>query len=331
MLSRYRFFMNGFKVSCILIGLVMLSGCDQRNKSSLDLPSLRLSTKVTPAQPRPGETFVFRIDLDYQKSAFKNPLEPPQVGSKIQGLSIVEDRINSAEEVDSRIYISREYALRAEIASAYILPEVQISTEDGQLIKTGKIYLEISSDGTGLGAQDIADIDPLTEHKFSRDFSGYWWLLLFLLIIAISIALYRRASKDELMEIALEPWEWVESEIKRVEIQELLNQEKYREFYDAWSQICRGYLNRRFGIQAEESTLQELLPLISSLDLAKELQSDFQILFPEADLARFAEVYKGQVRLQRALDFLIKLVEQTTVKDNPADQYEEYVEGDEVA
>ena len=323
--------MNACRLLFLVTGLLLLFGCSKDDSSTQNITSVRLTSSVTPAQPRPGESFVFKIDLDYEKDLFQKGLEVPQIGSKIEGLSVIQDRLTEPSEVGTRIYVSREYELRAEVASAYILPEVEVKLDNGTSARAGKIYLEISTDAAGLGFEDIADIDPLVEQKFERNYSGYWILLGISSLILLSVLLYRRAIRDELLEIPVEPWEWVESEMQRVEIQNLLQTEQFREFYDAWSLICRGYLNRRFGIQAEESTLEELLPLLHDITLSDDLLADLKQLFQEADLARFADIYRGKSRLQKALDMLSMLVEQTTVKETEEDQFEDYVEGDESA
>lgn len=323
--------MNVFKLVWVLSGLLLLVGCSSKDSSSRDLPSVRLTSSVTPAQPRPGESFKFRIDLDFDKNVFEKELEVPQVGSKIESLSVIQDRLIEPSEIASRVYISREYELRADVAGAYILPEVEVKLVDGTSARAGKIYLEISAEDSGLGAEDIADIDPLTDQKFERNYSGYWALLGISVLILLSIWLYRRATRDELIEIPVEPWQWVESEIQRFKIQDLMEAERFKEFYDAWSLICRGYLNRRFGINAEESTLEELLPLLNDIALTQELLDELKPLFQEADLARFAEIYRGKNHLQKALDLLSKLVEQTTVRETEEDQFEDFEEGDEGA
>ncbi len=323
--------MNVCRLVLILAFAIFLSGCQSEKVNETDTPELRLISKVTPSQPVPGEAFIFSISVDYDSNIYTEEQLPPEVGSKINGLSVVQDRLGEIERVGSRVYRSREYELRAELAGAYILPEAVMKTLQGEVIKSGKIYLEISTEGQGLGEQDILDIDPLLEQQFERNYSGYFWLLGAIGLVGLVILIYRRATRDELLEVPLEPWEWVESELERYDLEKLVEHEHFRDFYDAWSRICRGYFNRRFGLNAEESTLEELLPSLRNIDLPEKIQHELQGLFPEADLARFAEVYRGQNRLNTALSVLKDLVEQTTEKHSEDDQYENLEEGDEVA
>ncbi len=323
--------MNECKFILILITAAILSGCQNTKVSNSKIPDLRLISKIEPSQPRPGEIFTYSISIDYDSNVYKQKQLPPQLGSKIKGLSIVQDRLNEIEQVGSRAYQTREYDLRAELAGVYVLPEAVIKTRDGGELKSGKIYLDITSEEQGLGEQDILDIDPILDQKFNRQYSGYYWLISAIGLIGLAILIYRRSTRDELLEIPLEPWEWVQLELDRSNLEILIEQESFREFYDTWSRICRGYFNRRFGLSAEESTLEELLPALKNINLPEKIHNEFQALFPEADLARFANIYRGKNRLSIALNALKNLVEQTTEKQSEDDQYENFEEGDEVA
>tara|TARA_Y100000589_G_scaffold57133_1_gene47435 strand:- start:3956 stop:4933 length:978 start_codon:yes stop_codon:yes gene_type:complete len=323
--------MNECKLILVLITVIFIVGCQREEIPDLDTPGIRLFSKVTPSQPKPGEAFIYSISIDYDKNLYKNQKLPPQLGSQIEGISVIADRLSKIEQVGSRIYRSRDYELRAELAGVYILPEAVLKTAEGNELKSGKIYLEISSEEQGLGEQDILDIDPLLDQTFERNYSGYLWLLSACILLGLVLFIYRRATRDELLEVPLEPWEWVESELERHNLGKLVEQEQFRDFYDAWSGICRGYFNRRFGLNAEESTLEELLPSLRSIDLPEKIQRELQGFFPEADLARYADVYRGQNRLEAALSVLKDLVEQTTHKTSENDQYENFEEGDEIA
>ena len=323
--------MNECKLILILMAAIVLSGCQSKNVIDSEAPALRLISKVTPSNPRPGDNFTYRVSVDYDGKVYPEEQLPPPLGSQINGLSVVEDRLNEIEQVGSRIYRSRDYKLRAELAGVYILPEAVMKARDGSEVKSGKIYLEITAEEQGLGEQDILDIDPLVDQKFNRQYIGYIWLLSAIVLIGLAILIYRRSTRDELFEIPLEPWEWVELELGRSNIEILIEQERFRDFYDAWSRICRGYFNRRFGLHAEESTLEELLPALREIDLPEKFQNEMQALLPEADLARFADIYRGQNRLRIALDSLKNLVDQTTEKQHEDDQYENFEEGDELA
>lgn len=323
--------MNECRLILILITAILISGCKNIDVSNPKNPEMRLISKVLPSQPRPGETFTYSISLDYDSNVYNEKQLPPQIGSQIKGLSVVEDRLNEIKKVGSRVYISRDYKLRAELAGAYILPEARIKTRDGNEIKSGKIYLEVTAEEQGLGEQDILDIDPLVDQQFDRQYVGYLWLLSVIGLVSLAFFVYRNSNRDELLEVPLEPWEWVELELERSNLEVLIEQESFRDFYDSWSRICRGYFNRRFALQAEESTLEELLPALKKIDLPEKLQHELQAIFPEADLARFADIYRGQSRLDVALNALKSLVDQTTSKDSEDEQYENLEEGDEIA
>ena len=323
--------MNECRLILILITAILISGCKSTGVSNPKNPEMRLISKVSPSQPRPGETFTYSISLDYDSNAYSEKQLPPQIGSQIKGLSVVEDRLNEIKKVGSRVYISRDYKLRAELAGAYILPEARIKNRDGNEIKSGKIYLEVTAEEQGLGEQDILDIDPLVDQQFDRQYVGYLWLFSVIGLVSLAFFDYRNSNRDELLEVPLEPWEWVELELERSNLEILIEQESFRDFYDAWSRICRGYFNRRFALQAEESTLEELLPALKKIDLPDKLQHELQAIFPEADLARFADIYRGQSRLDVALNALKSLVDQTTNKDSEDEQYENLEEGDEIA
>jgi hypothetical protein len=90
-----------------------------------------------------------------------------------------------------------------------------------------------------------------------------------------------------------------------------------KEYYSRLSEIVRGYLGERYGVEALECTSSELLSALRALPapgLPRDALAEF---LSEADLVKFARAQRTPDDCARALDFAYALVERTTAPPLP--------------
>jgi len=256
---------------------ILFVGCtrDGKEPSPTDAPEasapVELTTQADPAKARIGEPITFRITLEVDP---KLSAELPEVGSRIQGLRIVDMGKEGPKKREGRIWSQRWYALKADLAGSYVLPAVSIPYTDSegkdQVAETNQVFVEVESVlGQTTDEQDIRDLKPLEKAK--REIPG-WWPLLLLGILAIfgllaGLILYF-GRKRKTWEAHRTPEQIAMEELENLEATGLLEEARYREYVFGLSLIFRRYLEGRFRVPAAEQTTEEVL---ASLRKAKHL------------------------------------------------------------
>ncbi len=91
-----------------------------------------------------------------------------------------------------------------------------------------------------------------------------------------------------------------------------------RAFYFRLSAILREYLQGRFGINAPEMTVEELLPRIKGMDLPVDLKGRLQALLRSAEPVKFAGAAAVARQMAADRDFAVAFVRETAPEGAPA-------------
>lgn len=84
-----------------------------------------------------------------------------------------------------------------------------------------------------------------------------------------------------------------------------------KDFYFELSQVFRGYMQQRFGIEALEMTTEEFLPQVRGLQLETELFNGVKELFHYSDPVKFAAIPADHVKMETDLKFVRMFVNKT--------------------
>ncbi len=140
---------------------------------------------------------------------------------------------------------------------------------------------------------DIYDIKSLEKIGYDKRIIKYGIILL-IVILLIGLLFYlidyfiRRRKKEKIEEIVIIP-----ADIEAYDLLEELKKNNVleaREYYFRLTSILRGYMGRRFEIDAPEMTTEELLPQINDLDFEKILKFNLKSLLTSTDPVKFAGV-----------------------------------------
>ena len=83
-------------------------------------------------------------------------------------------------------------------------------------------------------------------------------------------------------------------------------------FYFRLSLAFREYIGKRFSINAAEMTTEELLPVLRSLPLEKDLASDARRFFDYSDPVKYAGAVPERTKMERHLEIVRFFVKKTT-------------------
>ena len=173
-------------------------------------------------------------------------------------------------------------------------------------VSTGPVSVKVLSVGKKLIDKD--DIRPI-KSQVSMGLRYFWsWvmgliaLVLFLLVTAMIVRRKIREYKDA--ESRKPPHERVKIEIVRLKDHGYLEEKNYKAFYSELSDILRRYLERRFGLEALESTTAELLAELDRRSFEKSVRDGIRDVLTESDLIKFAKLaptYELAGRLETAI------------------------------
>ena len=189
----------------------------------------------------------------------------------------------------------KKFILTAFQLGEYILEPVEIEFRpkggEVQKIKTGRIFLTVKSVAGGKEITDIRGLKGI--HAIPRKILGGILLLLGLLALFLIPSVYawwkKKAAQPPVPKRILSSEEEALQELSRLFDSDLIRQGKVKEYYLRFSEILRGYLERRHSIQAIESTTFEILSLLRGKNLSGILRSKIKDVLEFSDLAKFAK------------------------------------------
>lgn len=106
--------------------------------------------------------------------------------------------------------------------------------------------------------------------------------------------------------------EIIMGQLNELEAKKLWQQDQLKLYYSELTDILRTYLEKRFTINAMESTSDEIIEQIQHIPEAKQLEPDITYVLQLADMAKFAKSRPLANENVKAMDLVKQFVEQTT-------------------
>lgn len=163
--------------------------------------------------------------------------------------------------------------------------------------------------------QDLYDIKEPLEPPFD------WIPLLIGLGIGIVLIvgtwfyikwLKKRKNRVKLTpEQMLTPYEYAQLQMTEIEKEQLYQAGKIKEYYSRLTDVMRLYMERQMGINAMESTADELIEKMREIRLPKELQERIDELIHLSALVKYAKEKPGVGQNESALKTVKAFLEQT--------------------
>jgi len=179
----------------------------------------------------------------------------------------------------------------------FVLDPVKIEyrTEAGEIksITTEKIYLKVKSVAEGKPKTDIRGLKgvmPLTQKILKWVIISAVSSLLLLFGWLIYDRLIRKKGRlAKPKEPELTPEETALFELNHLFDSELIRQGKIKEYFLKLSEILRGYFEKRFSIDAIESTTYEIDYELRRCEVDTKLREKIVDVLQDSDLAKFAK------------------------------------------
>lgn len=312
--------MRHVKLNIFLLLLLLISGRDIFPQDNIDtvstLPGIEIQTSVDRAEIYIGDLITYKIAIVYDSTY---ELVPPPLGANLGAFDVKDyqsDIITSLP--DGRIQSEGIFVLSTFTTGDYVIPPIPVlfNLPDG----TKKVMLSegvpIKVKSLLLNTDDSLDIKPLkAQYEFPRDLTAYylWGGLVLLALIIIGLIIWSKFfKKKEILEpVDLRPaWEIAFEKLAILKQNNLLENQKYKQFYIELTEIARTYLEKMFQLNVTDMTTEEFLDAFKSIDLPDNLYERMNNFLRHADLVKFAKYIPERERTETDFEDIYSMIEQ---------------------
>ncbi len=168
--------------------------------------------------------------------------------------------------------------------------------------------------------KDIYDIKPLEKIGYDKRMIKYAVMILIIIVI-VCFLIYlidyfvRRRKKETIEEIIIIP-----ADVEAIQMLDELKKNidlNAREYYFRLTAILRGYIGKRFEIDAPEMTTEELLPKLNDIDCEKKIIFNVKSVLTSTDPVKYAGADALQGKMENDFQIVTDFVRMTplTVPD----------------
>ncbi len=165
----------------------------------------------------------------------------------------------------------------------------------------------------------LAGIKEIYVHPFSLAFYKKYIPHILGLALLVTGLIYwwkkrkRKMVEPEIIAVPITPHDWAYEELQKLAALQLWQKGEIKEHYSLLTGILRGYLEKRFDIQALEQTSDEIITQLQSLQLSPRTLQDTESLLSIADLIKFAKADPGIDLHAEAIERVRMFVKETTI------------------
>ncbi len=234
-------------------------------------------------------------------------VEQPQ-GERIQ-LPLFSDSIVSGIELVERVTpdttlleggrmrVQHKFVITSFDTALYYIPPFAIYNDRGDTLESNPLSLKVFTVDVDAEQYQVADIKPIYEPPF--DWKGFFLIVLYVvlaLLVAFGIYwLVRRYVQKKPVFAAEKPEHERPAHEVALEMLDAIRDEKRWErgeakpYYTELTDVLRIYIVKRYGVNAMESTSDEILMMLRAFDIKRETLLSLKTLFELSDLVKFAK------------------------------------------
>ena len=277
-------------------------------------PPVRLDSQVDLTQVTVGDPIRFTLTVTAVPGVEVDLPEPnPDLGEfEVLGREVE----GPVEEEGNRIW-TVAYTLALYETGSFEIPPVPVSYR-GDGIQAGSVQTREHSvrveSTLSDDSKDILDIKgPL---EIPRSLWSLWpWFAAALGLAALILLYLRRRGGEAPSAVSrkprLSPYDEAYQALCRLRDSGLLEEGQLKPYFTRLSEIIRRYLERRYPIQAMESTTTQVLDQLRKLALALDELQLFRNFFPCCDLVKFAKYTPPVPEQERVTKLAFRILEVT--------------------
>jgi len=272
----------------LLLGLLVLS------PSALYGQQSRVTVQIDTNQIKIGEQISYQIEVKVDSATLVHFPE----GQTFAPLETVEALPTDTLWENRLMLLKKKYLLTQFDSGAYHIPSQQIAINE-RAIFTDSFAVRVANVAVDTTKQGLYDIKPLI--KVKPNYSRLWlWLLFGGLLLGGGLYYWYLGKRGDGLPLfggaskALPPFDQALAQLQELEKSRYLIEGQHKAYYSELTAIVRNYLEEEAGIEALESTSEELITLLEMRKDAGELPLEegtleaFKEVLRTADLVKFA-------------------------------------------
>ncbi|MFC1586286.1 BatD family protein [Fibrobacterota bacterium] len=295
---------------CLAI-LVVLSGYGKT--CWCQTAELTVDSRVDKSEITIGDRLRYEINVHYPASGI---LELPSVLGNLGSFEVKQYDVSEPTKTAAGRERTWEFVLSTFTVGQYTIPPqlVEYTPENDtvrQVIYTEPIVINVKRTSPET-VKDIADITGLAVLK--AGINKFWILLLVVLAGGCAMAVWiyhRRKQSRNMTPPPKPPYEEAVLLLEQLKKEGLPARQLHKQYCFRLSEILRRYLTRRFAIDALESTTEEFLEKITSIDLTQAQRDRIDGFCRKTDPVKFADFSLTQEEAAEAFKAVDTIVHQT--------------------
>lgn len=245
---------------------------------------------------------------------------------KVPGVEFLSETRDTLSRNELSCEIESRVRLTSFDSGSYVLPERVArfyeggSLKDSVVLPSANLYVNTIQIDTA--TYKLADIKPLIEYPVTFR-ETLPWIGLALLIAALAYLAYRiiRNLKNNRTVFGKPvvkdpPHITALRALEKIRKEKLWEQDdRQKEFYTELTDAIRAYMEGRFGIQAMESTSNEIFESLSKENLPQRELTELKEVFDTADLVKFAKYRSSKDEAENAIPVAVRFVNNTFIQE----------------
>ena len=267
-------------VFCVLFSLVSAG----QVASSIDSTAIKI-----------GEELRYRIQVDVDSTSLVVFSEE----QTFQPLEIINSYPIDSTKKGGYYKLTKTYGLTQFDSGVYIIPKQKIIIGD-KVFYTDSLKVQVNPVVVDTTKQKLFDIKPITDVQRTRSNLWAYIALVLLVLLAVTGLVYwffwRKKPLTEAEKIAaLPPYERAKLALEKLDEDHYFQNEDVKMFYSDLTLILRQYLDEKVYDQSLESTTDELVFRLKTLQAANQISlgantiRNIETILKRADLVKFAK------------------------------------------
>lgn len=254
----------------------------------------------------------------------------------VGGLELVERQKPDTTFLNNeQMRVLHKFIITSFDTALYYIPSFKFYNEKGDTTESNPLSLKVFTIDIDTTQFQIADIKPIYDPPFN--WKGFWLIVLYVLIaILVAFAIYWIVRKY-ILNGKNKPTQNNEPEIpahiKALEMLDAIKNEKRWErgeaklYYTEVTDVIRIYIGKRYNLNAMESTSDEILTMLKTLEIKRDVLSSLKTLLNLSDLVKFAKWQPMPDDYLKSLSIAYSFVNETkeVPTDNTQDEHSENV------
>lgn len=301
-------------IASLMVILAIIGGFFWFNQTDEFTGPIQTNTTLNQSEYLIGDRMILTLTI-WMEPGYQ--VESPTI-TPPEGVELVEKETGEVEKTRKYVKYIDRYTFQTFEPGEYQLADLQIryatvEGEEKELTLNGPILAVnslLSEDET-----DIRDLKPIAEP--SQGLALYYLLAGLVLVVVIGYLIYRyfrgrTVEEVEVVEPPLPAHELAYQRLRDLELSAYIENGEIERYFTILSQILREYIEKRFGVKAQEMTTQEFMAkALNSVAMNRDHQDLLRMFMYKADLVKYAQYVPEYQQIHQTFQAAKRFVDET--------------------